>query len=58
MSTKGFYHDAERLRANRNPRRGIRTMLIELLEHLASHDVPVTTVGNVNAQWRTVPQWS
>ena len=58
MATKSYYHDAERLLANRNPHRGIRTMLIELLDHLASHRIPVITVGEVNTLWRTVPKWS
>ncbi len=58
MATKPYYHDAERLLAERRKARGIRTMLIELLEHVAARRVPVATVGQVNALWRTVPQWS
>jgi hypothetical protein len=58
MATKPFYHDPERLLASRNPRRGIRTMLLELLEHIAVHRIPVVTVGEVNSHWRTVSAWS
>lgn len=58
LATKAFYHDPERLLAHRNPRRGIRTLLLDVLAHVASRRLPVTTVGEVNARWRTVPQWS
>lgn len=58
LATKGFYHDADRLRANRNPRRGIRTLLLDLFEHIAAHRVPVATAGEINRLWRAIPQWS
>jgi hypothetical protein len=58
LSTKDFYHDPARLLASRNPRRGIRSMLIDLLGYLSAHDVTVATVGEVNTQWRKVAQWS
>jgi hypothetical protein len=54
MATKDFYHDAERLKAKRNPGKGIRTLLLELLEYLVSRRTSVRTVGEVNALWRTL----
>lgn len=58
MATKPFYHDPDRLLAHRNPGRGIRTLLLDLLEHIVARGLPVATTGEVNALWRTVPKWS
>jgi peptidoglycan/xylan/chitin deacetylase (PgdA/CDA1 family) len=55
--TKSFYHDAERLRAARYPGRGVRSLLIELLDHVAARGLPVATLGQVNSLWRTIPPW-
>jgi len=48
LSTKSFYHDPERLLAARHSGRGIRTLLMELLELASAKTFPVTTVGRVN----------
>jgi hypothetical protein len=57
LATKAYYHDVERLRSSRNPGRGIRTLLLDLLDHLVAHKRTVMTVGEVNYLWRAVPQW-
>jgi hypothetical protein len=57
LATKRFYHDAERLRAQRYEGRGARSLAIDLLDHVAARRLPVATLGRVNALWRTVPAW-
>jgi peptidoglycan/xylan/chitin deacetylase (PgdA/CDA1 family) len=52
LGCKGFYHDCERLLAYRHRGRGIRTMIVELLDDIAARRLPVATLGEVNAQWR------
>jgi hypothetical protein len=52
MATKAFYHDPERLFAARHAGRGIRTLLLELLEHAAAKNLPVATVGAINVEER------
>ncbi len=54
-TTKGFYHDPERLLAARHPGRGIRTLALDLLDRIAGERLPTMTLGAVNALWRTVP---
>ena len=59
QATKDFYHDPARLLAARGRRRGIRTLLLELLEDVARHGRPVSTVGAVAAAHRrNCPPWS
>jgi hypothetical protein len=58
LATKDFYHDAERLLAHRNPARGVRSLLLDLFDHIASRGLSVITAGEVNALWRSVPAWS
>jgi len=58
MGTKPVYHDADALRERRNPGRGIRTLLTDALDFIATRGLTVVTVGEVNALWRGVPQWS
>ena len=48
LSTKGFYHDPERLLGARHPGRGVRTLLLELLEQVAAGQLPVSTVDAIN----------
>ena len=58
LATKRFYHDYERLLAARRNGKGARTLLLELLEAVRRNDLPTTTVGEVNAHWRTVAKWT
>jgi peptidoglycan/xylan/chitin deacetylase (PgdA/CDA1 family) len=58
LTSKAFYHDPERLREARFPRRGIRSMVLDLLEHVASKSVPTATLGEVNERWRSRPRWT
>jgi hypothetical protein len=51
-ATKGFYHDPERLLAARHNGRGPRTLLIELLDHIRSRNIPTATLGQVNNRVR------
>lgn len=51
-STKDAYHDPEQLRALRNAGAGIRTLLLKILEHVASRRIPTATIGEINASWR------
>lgn len=56
--TRPFYHDPDALLAARNPGRGVRTLLVELLERIAAGRVATATAGTVNRLWRTMPvQW-
>ena len=52
VSTKSFYHDPERLLAARHHGRGPRTLLIELLDHVCSRNIPTATLGQVNEAMR------
>ncbi len=56
LATKAFYHDPERLRAARNPGRGVGTLFVDLLDHLASGKVSTMTLSALNAGWRPI-QW-
>ncbi len=58
LATKDFYHDAERLRASRNPGKGIRTLLLDRLDEIARRRLPTATTGEVAAAWRAVAPWS
>jgi hypothetical protein len=58
LATKRSYHDYERLLAARRNGKGARTLLLELLEAVRRNDLPTTTVGEVNAHWRTVAKWT
>ena len=50
--TRSCYHDPERLLVARHSGRGVRTMAIELLDHIASNRLPTATLGDVNRAWR------
>lgn len=58
MATKGFYHDAGRLLEARWRGRGIRTLLVELLDEIAGRRLPTATVGDVNRHWRSTAKWA
>jgi hypothetical protein len=57
ISTKAFYHDPERLFQARCEGRGVRSMVIDLLEDVASRNRITATLGEVNAEWRSRPRW-
>jgi len=50
--TKSFYRDPQRLRASRHAGRGVRSLLVALLEHIAKEGLPTATLGEVNTLWR------
>jgi hypothetical protein len=56
-ASKTFYHDPDRLLEARSPGRGVRSMVIDLLDQLALQDLPTATLGEVNEQWRSQPRW-
>jgi hypothetical protein len=58
MAAKAFYHDRERLLEARFSGRGIRSMVLDLLEHVASKSLPTATLGEVNERWRSRPRWA
>jgi peptidoglycan/xylan/chitin deacetylase (PgdA/CDA1 family) len=58
ISTKAFYDDPERLLGARHQGRGIRSMVVDLLEDVASRNWPTATLGEVNAEWRLRPRWT
>src|SRR5437763_16654231 len=53
MTSKAFYHDQERLLEARFSGRGIRSMVLDLLAHVASKSLPTATLGEVNRRWRS-----
>jgi hypothetical protein len=57
LTTKAFYHDREKLLEARFPGRGIRSMVMDLLEHIAAKNLPTATLGEVNEHWRCRPRW-
>jgi hypothetical protein len=58
MVSKAFYHDQEKLLENRFSGRGIRSMVLDLLEHVVSKRLPTATLGEVNERWRSRPRWA
>jgi hypothetical protein len=56
LATKPFYHDPERLLAARNRKRGVRTLLLELLEHVVANRIPIARLDKINACWRKMPK--
>jgi hypothetical protein len=57
-ASKEFYHDPQRLLAARQPGKGARTLLLELLAAVSTRRLPMATVGEVNSHWRGVPKWT
>ena len=55
QTTRPFYHDPGKLLAARNPGRGVRTLLMELLDEIAAGRVHTVTAGEINRRWRTLP---
>jgi hypothetical protein len=51
--TKSVYGNPARLRAVRHPGRGVRTLLLDLLDHITRTSLPTATLGEVNRLWRT-----
>ena len=58
LASKAFYHDPERLLEARFPGRGIRSMALDLLEHVASKNLLTATLGEVNQRWRSRTRWT
>jgi hypothetical protein len=58
LETKSFYTDHMRLSAARETGKGARTLLIDLLEAVSKHRLPVATAGDVNAAWRSTDKWT
>ena len=58
LTSKAFYHDPERLLEARFSRRGIRSMVLDLLAHVASKRLPTATLGEMNERWRFRPRWT
>ena len=52
MASKPYYHDADRLRRLRHPRRGVRTLFLELLDFIAARGWPAWALAEVNAAMR------
>jgi Polysaccharide deacetylase len=53
---KSFYHEPERLLAARNRGRGVRTLLLELLDHVVARQMPIARLDQINACWRRMPK--
>jgi peptidoglycan/xylan/chitin deacetylase (PgdA/CDA1 family) len=52
--TKSFYHEPERLLAARQPGKGTRTLLVDLLAAVSARRLPTATAGEINTHWRGV----
>jgi peptidoglycan/xylan/chitin deacetylase (PgdA/CDA1 family) len=58
VATKSFYRDPERLLAARQPGKGIRTLLLDLLETVSARQLPTASAGEIGALWRGVTKWA
>ena len=58
IASKAFYHDAEKLLEARFSGRGIRSMTLDLLEHVASNSLCTAALGEVNQRWRYRARWT
>jgi hypothetical protein len=56
IESKSFYHEPERLLAARNRGRGVRTLLLELLDHVVARQMPIARLDQINACWRRMPK--
>jgi Polysaccharide deacetylase len=54
QASKVFYHDPERLLAARNQGRGVRTLLLKLIDHVAARRMSVACLDQINACWRKI----
>lgn len=53
LECKPFYHDYERLLKFRRPGRGIRILLLELLDEIVKRRLPAITMGELNQLYRS-----
>ena len=58
LASKAFYNDQKKLLDARYPGRGIRTMVLDLLEDVASRSLCTCTLGDINQQWRSRSRWT
>ena len=54
QASKPFYHDPERLLAARNHGRGVRTLLLKLIDHVVVRRMSVARLDQINACWRKI----
>jgi hypothetical protein len=54
QASKPFYHDPERLLAARNHGRGVRTLLLKLIDHVVARRMAVARLDQINACWRKI----
>ena len=54
QASKPFYHDPERLLAARNHGRGVRTLLLKLIDHVVARRMPIAPLDQINACWRKI----
>jgi hypothetical protein len=52
-NNRDVYHQYEQLLERRRPGRGVRTLFLELLDLIASRELPIATLGTLNAAWRS-----
>jgi hypothetical protein len=52
LDSKPYYRDYDRLLKLRYPGRGVRTLFLELLNFIATQQLPTGTLAEVNAAWR------
>lgn len=52
LSSKPYYHEYEQLLRLRYAGRGVRTLFLELLDFIATQQLPTATLADVNASWR------
>lgn len=52
LECKAFYHDYDRLLKFRRPGRGVRTLLLELLDEIVRRRLPTATMSELNQLWR------
>ena len=57
-ATKSFYHEPGQLLAARQPGKGTRTLLVDLLAAVSASRLPTATAGEINAHWRSVAKWT
>jgi len=58
IGTKAFYHDRQRLLEARFSGRGVRSMVMDLLEHVVEKNLPTSTLAEVNEAWRARLRWA
>jgi|SRR6266567_4001326 len=53
-SRPNFYDESERLLAARQPGKGTRSLLVDLLAAVSASRLPAATAGEIDAHWRSV----